>query len=71
MDKFIFVTSRLDKIHGGLTASMLNKAKIFYESKNIKSTVLTFHADPNFESVKKHVINKYGIKESVEILNIN
>lgn len=71
MENIIFITSRLDKVHGGLTASMLNKAKIFYENKNIKSTVLTFHADPNFESVKGHVIDKYGIKESVEILNIN
>lgn len=41
----IFITSRLDKDHGGLTASLLNKVRILHDYKGIKPKILSFHAD--------------------------
>ena len=45
MNQYIFITSRLDKNHGGLTASLLNKTRIFNEKLNVKPLILTFHLD--------------------------
>lgn len=71
MANVIFITSRLDDNHGGLTSSMLNKARILYDEKNLSSTILTFHADTNFNSVKSSILERYKLKDKVEIYNIN
>ncbi len=71
MKNIVFITSRLDKNHDGLTASMLNKAKIFYDQKNVTSTILTFHADQNFEEVRDLVEDRYDLRNKVKIYNIN
>lgn len=71
MNNIIFVTSRLDANHGGLTASMLNKAKLFYDENEIKSKILTFHADPKFNSVKEDIIKRYNLENKTTVYNIN
>ncbi|WP_432371250.1 glycosyltransferase [Staphylococcus chromogenes] len=71
MENIIFLTSRLDKKHGGLTASMLNKAKIFYNLKGVSSLILTFHADQYFEEIKNLIEKQYDLKDKVQIYNIN
>ncbi|HCX2173244.1 TPA: glycosyltransferase [Staphylococcus aureus] len=71
MKNVIFITSRLDLEHGGLTSSLLNKSRILYDEKGLKSTILTFHAATNFEYVKSTIIQRYDLKDKVEIYNIN
>ncbi|WP_432741206.1 hypothetical protein AAA450_05725 [Staphylococcus equorum] len=71
MASVIFITSRLDDNHGGLTSSMLNKARILYDEKNLSSIILTFHADTNFNNVKSSILERYNLKGKVEIYNIN
>lgn len=71
MRNIIFITSRLDEVHGGLTASMLKKAQLFYDEKGEKAKILTFHADPYFEKVKRNVLKKYDLENKVDIYNIN
>ena len=68
MADVIFITSRLDVNHGGLTSSLLNKAGILYDEKNIKSIILTFHADANFNRVKSDILERYNLKNKVDIL---
>ncbi|UXR73144.1 glycosyltransferase [Staphylococcus sp. IVB6238] len=67
----IFLTSRLDRDHGGLTASLLNKARILYDYKGLKSKILTFHADHNFNDVKNEIVKRYDLENKTDILNIN
>lgn len=67
----IFITSRLDKDHGGLTASLLNKARILHDYKGIKSKILSFHADQNFSNLKNEIKNRYSLENKAKILNIN
>ncbi|MBO1199411.1 glycosyltransferase [Staphylococcus simiae] len=67
----IFVTSRLDKDHGGLTASLLNKTRILYDYNKIKSKILTFHADQNFNNIKNEIQRRYELENKTDILNIN
>ncbi|WP_314347469.1 glycosyltransferase [Mammaliicoccus vitulinus] len=67
----IYITSRLDKNHGGLTASLLNKARIMKEYKDIGCRILSFHLDPNFNNVMKNLKERYNLKEDIELLNIN
>lgn len=71
MKNIIFITSRLDENHGGLTASMLNKARILYEQKNVNSIILTFHEDHYFKLVKESIINRYNLNGKAYIYNIN
>lgn len=71
MANVIFITSRLDDNHGGLTSSMLNKARILYDEKNLSSIILTFHADTNFNNVKSSILERYNLKGKVFIYNIN
>lgn len=71
MKNIVFLTSRLDKNHGGLTASMLNKARILYDQKNVTSVILTFHADQNFKEVSDEIVEQYNLSEKAKIYNIN
>lgn len=71
MKNIVFITSRLDKNHGGLTASMLNKARILYEQKNVTTSILTFHADQNFEEVRSLIEDRYDLRYKAKIYNIN
>ncbi|OEK72790.1 hypothetical protein AST07_02275 [Staphylococcus saprophyticus] len=71
MKNIVFITSRLDKNHGGLTASMLNKARILYEQKNVITSILTFHADQNFEEVRSLIEDRYDLRYKAKIYNIN
>ena len=71
MADVIFITSRLDVNHGGLTSSLLNKAGILYDEKNIKSIILTFHAGANFNRVKSDILERYNLKNKVDIFNLN
>ncbi|WP_077307218.1 glycosyltransferase [Terribacillus halophilus] len=67
----VYITSRLDKDHGGLTASLLNKARILDELKNLGSTILTFHLDQKFTEVKKEIAARYHLSNNIRIENIN
>lgn len=67
----IFITSRLDKDHGGLTASLLNKVRILHDYKGIKPKILSFHADQNFSNLKNEIIKRYSLENKTKILNIN
>lgn len=71
MKKILFLTSRMDEDHGGLTASLLNKARILYDEKGLKSNILTFHADSNFKSISNSVLKRYKLNDKIDILNIN
>lgn len=71
MENVVFVTSRLDADHGGLTSSLLNKARILHDEKGINSIILTFHATTNFKDIKSTIIERYNLKDKVEIYNIN
>ncbi|WP_069994894.1 glycosyltransferase [Staphylococcus caeli] len=71
MRKIIFLTSRIDEDHGGLTASLLNKSRILHDEKGIKSNILTFHADSNFIDIRNIILNRYNLNDKVDILNIN
>ncbi|MBF7019897.1 glycosyltransferase [Staphylococcus sp. 18_1_E_LY] len=71
MNNIVFITSRLDKKHGGLTASMLNKARILHEQKNVTTTILTFHADENFEEARCLINDRYDLWDKADIYNIN
>jgi glycosyltransferase involved in cell wall biosynthesis len=71
LKNIIFITSRLDKDHGGLTASLLNKARILYDYENIKSKVLTFHADHNFRETSAEIKQRYDLEGKVDIINLN
>ncbi|QJF24953.1 hypothetical protein [Mammaliicoccus vitulinus] len=61
----IYITSRLDKNHGGLTASLLNKARIMKEYKDIGCRILSFHLDPNFNNVMKNLKERYNLKKKI------
>lgn len=67
----IFITSRLDKDHGGLTASLLNKVGILHDYKDINSKILTFHADQNFSYLRNDIVKRYNLENKTKILNIN
>jgi glycosyltransferase involved in cell wall biosynthesis len=71
LKNIIFITSRLDKDHGGLTASLLNKVRILYDYKGVKSKILTFHAAHDFEQTRAEIIERYNLEGKVEILNLN
>ncbi|MFI9033237.1 CDP-glycerol glycerophosphotransferase family protein [Staphylococcus pasteuri] len=71
MNQYIFTTSRLDRRHGGLTSSMLNKASMLNEKLNIKPLILTFHLDMKYESIVEETIQRYGLKSKAIFLNIN
>ncbi|QLK86825.1 glycosyltransferase [Staphylococcus sp. 17KM0847] len=71
MKNVIFITSRLDEKHGGLTASLLNKVRILNENKNLISTILTFHAASEFNQVKSTIMQRYNLYKKVKIYNIN
>lgn len=71
MTNIIFITSRLDENHGGLTSSLLNKARILYNEKNLNSIILTFHAVTNFNDVTSSILERYKLEGKAEIYNIN
>ncbi|MCD8826576.1 CDP-glycerol glycerophosphotransferase family protein [Staphylococcus gallinarum] len=71
MNQYIFITSRLDKNHGGLTASLLNKTRIFNEKLNVKPLILTFHLDRNYNNIKDEIIERYNLQNKAEFININ
>lgn len=71
MKNIIFITSRLDKDHGGLTASLLNKVRILYDYEGVKSKILTFHAAHDFEQTRAEIMKRYNLEDKVEILNLN
>ncbi|CCI59429.1 putative uncharacterized protein [Staphylococcus equorum subsp. equorum Mu2] len=71
MNQYIFITSRLDKNHGGLTASMLNKVSVLNEKLNIKPVILTFHLDWKYNTIKEDVIYRYGLENKATFINMN
>lgn len=71
LKNIIFITSRLDKDHGGLTASLLNKVRILYDYEGVKSKILTFHAAHDFDQTRAEIMQRYNLEGKVEILNLN
>ncbi len=67
----IYITSRLDKNHGGLTASLLNKTRILEENNKIGSKILSFHLDPNYNNVISDIKERYNLNENIKLININ
>lgn len=71
MPNMLYLTSRLDSDHGGLTASLLNKTRILASEKNFTSTILTFHLDMAFPEIKSEIETRYSLPDIVNIENIN
>lgn len=71
MNEYIFITSRLDKNHGGLTASMLNKVGIINDKLNIKPLILTFHLDSKYSIIKEEIVHRYNLDNKARFININ
>lgn len=69
--KKIYITSEIKEVHGGLTASLLNKVRILSTEKRMESIILTFNFDPNYPSIIKNIKDKYGLNDQVSIININ
>ncbi|MEB7768751.1 glycosyltransferase [Mammaliicoccus sciuri] len=67
----IYITSRLDKNHGGLTASLLNKTRILEENNKIGSRILSFHLDPNYNNVISEIKERYNLNENIKLINLN
>lgn len=71
MNEYIFITSRLDKNHGGLTASMLNKVGIINDKLSIEPLILTFHLDWKYNMIKEEIVHRYNLDNKARFININ
>lgn len=71
LNQCIFITSRLDQNHGGLTVSLLNKIYILNEELNIKPIILTFHLDWKYNAIEEEIINRYDLEGKAIFFNMN
>ncbi|MDR2113990.1 MAG: glycosyltransferase [Bifidobacteriaceae bacterium] len=68
---YVLLTSRLDADHGGLTASLLRKARILHQQAKITPVIATFHDAVEFEQVAREIRDRYALDESIRLINLN
>jgi poly(glycerol-phosphate) alpha-glucosyltransferase len=69
--RYVFLTSRLDAEHGGLTASLLRKAGVLARLRGIYPVIATFHDAAGFGEVAAAVRERYDLPCGVGLVNIN
>ncbi|MDR2348468.1 MAG: glycosyltransferase [Bifidobacteriaceae bacterium] len=69
--RHVFLTSRLDADHGGLTASLLRKAGTLQRHLGIEPTIATFHDAVDFAGVADAIRVRYDLPAAVRLVNIN
>ncbi|MDR2452972.1 MAG: glycosyltransferase [Bifidobacteriaceae bacterium] len=67
----MFLTSRLDAQHGGLTASLLRKAGVAARRLGIDPLVASFHDDAAFPQIAAEIQARYELPAAVRLANIN
>ncbi|PTY80819.1 hypothetical protein B5V89_00595 [Heyndrickxia sporothermodurans] len=68
--KYYFLVSIIKYDFGGLTNSMLQRARIFTEKVGVDSTILTFDYNPDYEGIINRLWELNKINEKIKILNM-
>ena len=67
---YYMITMQISDSFGGLTAAMLERAKVFGEVAGVPTTILTVDARPSYDDVRSKMIREGRITPRVKIVNL-